>query len=139
MLPLVDRAYQLRYFTRMLITICAFAVLSSLLATAILWKNMYRPELDQQLHIASGLIGMAMVLLIELLIAVPVVYFLAIRQSNQIVGPLKRITHAIEAIGQGDFSQRLVLRQGDVLEDMATSINQMAEQLRKRYSHSPPS
>ena len=52
------------------------------------------------------------------------------------MGPLKRMTRAIDAIGQGDFSQRLVLRKGDVLEDLAQTINRMAESLRKKFPSS---
>ena len=135
-LPLVDFSYQLRFVTRMLMVICGIALVSSLIATAILWKNMYRPELESQSHIISALIGVSVILLIELLISIPIVYFLGVRQSHQIVGPLKRITRTLEAVGQGDFSQRLVLRQGDVLEDLAKTINQMSENLQKRLPHS---
>ena len=132
-LPLVDMSYQLRFVTRMLMIICGVALISSIVATGILWKNMYRPELEQQSHIVSALIGVSVILLIELLISIPIVYFLGIRQSHQIVGPLKRISRTLEAVGSGDFSQRLILRQGDVLEDLAKAINQMSENLQKRY------
>lgn len=117
----------------MLMIICGVALISSIVATGILWKNMYRPELEQQSHIVSALIGVSVILLIELLISIPIVYFLGIRQSHQIVGPLKRISRTLEAVGSGDFSQRLILRQGDVLEDLAKAINQMSENLQKRY------
>ena len=136
---LVDRTFQLQFVRRLtgvFAIICLIAMASSLVATAILWKNMFRPELEQQTHIAAALIGMAIVLCIEILISIPVVYFWGIRQSHQIVGPLKRITRAIDAIGSGDFSQRLILRQGDVLEDLAKTINQMSENLQKRYPKS---
>ena len=58
-LPLVDLSYQLRFVTRILMIICCLAVVSSLLATAILWKNMYRPEMESQSHIVSALIGIS--------------------------------------------------------------------------------
>ncbi len=135
-LPLVDMSFQLRFVTRMLMIICGVALISSIVATGILWKNMYRPELEQQSHIVSALIGVSVILLIELLISIPIVYFLGIRQSHQIVGPLKRISRTLEAVGLGDFSQRLILRQGDVLEDLAKAINQMSENLQKRYPSS---
>jgi len=137
-LPLVDLSYQLRFVTRILMIICSIALVSSLFATAILWKNMYRPELESQSHIVSALIGISVFLLIELLISIPIVYFLGIRQSHQVVGPLKRMNRAIESIGNGDFSPRLVLRQGDVLEDLSKTINQMAENLQKRFPGSTP-
>jgi len=134
---LVDRSYQLRFVTRLLVTVFIIAISSSFIAMAILWQNMYRPELDQQTYIVSAFIGVATFLLIELLISIPLVYYLGIRQSHRVVGPLKRITRALEALGSGDFSQRLTLRQGDVLENLAKSINRMAENLQKRYANPP--
>ena len=133
---LVDRAYQLRFVARLLVVVFMIAMGSSLIASAILWKSMYSNDLEQQAHIVSGLVGIAMTLLVELLLAVPILYYLGIRQTHRVVGPLKRMSRAIEAIGQGDFSQRLVLRKGDVLEDLAKTINRMAESLQKKLPSS---
>jgi len=134
---LVDRPYQFRFVIRLLVVVFAIALVSSLLAMALLWINMYRPELERQTHIVSAFIGAATILLIELLISIPIVYYVGLRLSHRVVGPLKRVTRILEAIGAGDFSQRLILRQGDVLEDLAKSINRMAESLQKRYPKSP--
>jgi nitrate/nitrite-specific signal transduction histidine kinase len=134
---LVDRPYQLRFVTRLFLVLLAIAISSSLIAMAILWTNMYQPDIERQVHIISAFIGVAATLLIELLIAIPIVYYLGIRQSHQVVGPLKRMDRALETIGSGDFSPRLVLREGDVLEGLANSINRMAENLQKRYPKSP--
>ena len=136
---LVDRDYQLRFVTRLFIVICGIAVASSVIATGILWKNMYRPELDQQTHIVSALIGVAVILLIELLVAIPIVYYLGVRQSHQVVGPVKRMVKTLEALGSGDLTQRIVVRRGDVLEDVAQAINQMADSLQKRVPAPPRS
>jgi len=133
---LVDRGYQLRFITRSLMSIGVVAFISAMVATLVLWRNMYRPEFEQQTHIIAALIGVAVVLLLELLIAIPILYFLGLRQSHQVVGPIKRITRMLEAIGSGDFSQRLILREGDVLEDVADAINRMTESLQKRYPSS---
>ena len=130
----VDRAYQLRFVARLLIVIFMIAMGSSLIASAILWKSMYSNDLEQQAHIVSGLVGIAMTLLIELLLAIPILYYIGIRQTHRVVGPLKRMMRAIEAIGQGDFTQRLILRKGDVLEELAQAINRMAESLKKKFS-----
>ena len=131
---LVDRSYQLRFVTRLLVVLFGIAMASALIAMAILFKNMYRPELERQTHIIAALIGVAVFVLVELLVSIPIVYYLGIRQSHHVVGPIGRIKKTLEAIGSGDFSQRLVLRQGDVLEDLAKSINRMTESLQKRYS-----
>ena len=134
---LVDRDYQLHFVTRMFMVVLAVAVVSSLIATGLLWTNMYRPELTEQTHLIVSLVAVAATLLIELLIAIPIVFILGIRQSHRIVGPMNRLKRTLEAIGSGDYSQRIQLRQGDALEELATSINQMAEQLQRRSPSSP--
>ena len=128
---LVDRDYQLRFVTRMFMIVLAVAAASSLIATGLLWRYMYQPDLPQQTLIYC-FISVALTLLVELLLSIPVVLFVGIRQSHRIVGPLNRIKRTLEAIGAGDFSQRITLRQGDALEDLAKTINQMAEALRQR-------
>lgn len=133
---LVDRGYQISFVTRIFMVVLAVAVISSLISTALLYTNMYRPDLPQQTLISS-LIAVATTLLIELLLAIPIVFFLGIRQSHRIVGPMNRLKRILEAIGAGDFSQRIILRQGDALEDLAKSVNQMAEALQKRFPRSP--
>lgn len=135
---LVDRGYQLTFVTRVFMVVLAVAVASSLISTALLYTNMYRPDLPQQ-SLISSLIAVATTLLIELLLAIPIVFFLGIRQSHRVVGPMNRLRRILEAIGAGDFSQRIILRQGDALEDLAKSVNQMAEALQKRFPRSPAS
>ncbi len=135
---LVDRDYQLRFVTRLFMAVLAVAAISSLVATGLLSVYMYQPELPQQTMIYCS-IAIALTLLVELLISIPVVWFLGIRQSHRIVGPMNRIKRMLEAVGAGDFSQRITLRKGDALEDLATSINQMVETLGRRYPKAPGS
>ena len=130
---LVDRGYQLRFVTRVFMVVLLVAVVSSLMSTSLLWTNMYRPDLDSQTPLIASMIAIATTLLIELLLAIPLVFFLGIRQSHRIVGPLNRIKRTLEAIGAGDFSQHITLRRGDALEDLAKSINQMAQSLQQRF------
>ena len=133
---LVDRAYQIRFVTRIFTVVLAVGVISSLLSTSLLWMNMYRPELGSTTLLVGCLVAVAVTLLIELLIAIPIVFFLGIQQSHRIVGPMNRIKQTLEAIGKGDFSRRITLRKGDALEDLAKSINQMAESLQQRVPRS---
>ena len=133
---LVDRAYQIRFVTRIFTVVLAVGVISSLLSTSLLWMNMYRPELGSTTLLVGCLVAVAVTLLIELLIAIPIVFFLGIQQSHRIVGPMNRIKQTLEAIGKGGFSRRITLRKGDALEDLAKSINQMAESLQQRAPRS---
>ena len=135
---LVDRGYQLQFVNRLLTVIFAISTISSLLAFGILYSTMYRQDLENWAQIVSVLLGVSVTLALELLVSIPIVYHLGIRQTHRVVGPLKRMVHALEAIGSGDFSPRLVLREGDVLQDLAKSINQMAENLQQRFP-TPPS
>ncbi len=133
---LVDRSYQIRFVTRAIFIVFAIAVVSSLITSGLLWVNMYKPEMEPHTSLIASLIAVATTLLVELLLSIPIVIFVGIRQSHRNVGPMKRLHRTLEAIGNGDFSQRIVLRQGDALEDLAKSINQMAERLGQRSS--PP-
>ena len=130
---LVDRGYQLRFVSRVFMVVFLVAVCSSLVSTSLLWMNMYRPELESKIPLIASRVAVATTLLIELLLAIPIVFFLGIRQSHRIVGPMTRIKRTLEGIGAGDFSQRIHLRQGDALEDLAKAINQMAEHLQQRF------
>jgi len=136
---LVDRGYQLRFVTRVFVVVLIVAVVSSLISTGLLWTNMYRADLEQQATLIAALIAVATTLLVELLIAIPLVYFLGVRQSHRVVGPVNRIKRVLEAIGAGDFSQRIVVRRGDALEDLAKTINRMADSLQQRFPRSPGS
>ena len=129
---LVDRGYQLRFAARLFGVVLAVAVGSALVSSVLVWQNMHLPEQESNPLVVVALVAIASTLLIELLLAIPLISLLGIRQSHRIVGPMHRIMRTLEAIGQGDFSQRVQLRQGDALEDLARSINKMAEALQKR-------
>lgn len=134
---IVDPAYQIRFVTRVFLTIFGIAALSSLMATFLILTNMQHPDMDgTDPALAASLIAVATTLLIELLLAIPIAYIFGIRTTHRIVGPVKRLKKTLEAIGEGDFSQQIVLREGDVLQDVAEAINQMAERLRQRYPSS---
>jgi methyl-accepting chemotaxis protein len=135
---LVDRSYQLRFAGRLFLIVLAVAVASGAGATGLLWVNISRSGGEQPFLIVTSLITVAVMLLLELLLAIPMVLVLGIRQSHRIVGPLKRLRRTLQAIGNGDFSQRIILREGDVLADVAKAINEMAERLQRRPPSSPP-
>ncbi|MBI4597531.1 MAG: HAMP domain-containing protein [Candidatus Omnitrophica bacterium] len=135
---LVDRPYQLRFVSRVLMGVLLIAVVSGFVTSTILWRNMYQPELLRE-HVVVGLLAVTMTLLVELLVSIPIIFVLGIQQSHRVIGPMSRLKRTLEAIGNGDLSQRITLRQGDALEDLAKSINQMAEKLQQRFPTSPSS
>lgn len=133
---LVDPQYQLRFAARVLGVLLLIAILAAAVASSILWFNMYENSLYDQTALITSLAAIASTLLVELLIAIPIVYFLGIRHTHRMVGPVKRIKATLEAIGSGDYSKRIHLREGDVLISVAHSINTMAETLQKRSGSS---
>lgn len=134
---LVDPGYQLRFATRLFATVLGVALLSALIATGILWTNLSQSDLEHQATFVASLVAVSTTLLIELLIAIPIVFYLGIRQSHRIVGPMNRIRRLLEAMAAGDYSQRLTLRRGDVLTDLAETINRLADSLQDRGAKPP--
>ena len=130
---LVDRAYQLRFVTRLFLIILLVATASAFVSSILVWRNTYTPGQTSQEVFIVALVAISSTLLVELLLAIPLVFVLGIRQSHRIVGPMNRIKQTLAAIGQGDFSKRITLRQGDALEELAQAINQMAEHLQQRF------
>ena len=98
---LVDVQYQLRFVTRIFLVVFTVAVVSALLVTALLWANMRHPGEELPFTLTSSLIAIALTLLIELLLAIPNVFVLGVRQSHRVVGPMNRINQILEAIGSG--------------------------------------
>ena len=45
--------------------------------------------------------AVATTLLIELLLAIPIIFYLGIRQSHRIIGPMARLKDTFKAIGEG--------------------------------------
>ncbi|WML46616.1 ATP-binding protein [Neobacillus sp. PS3-34] len=71
-----------------------------------------------------------LVFLISLIIAVPttgVLYLLSRRFST----PLLQMNHAAKLIGQGDFKERIRVERTDEVGQLATTFNEMADQLGK--------
>ncbi len=128
---LVARTYQLRLVGRLFLIMLAVAVTSAGIA-GLLLRQIYSPAQGLQPWLVTGLVAIAVIVTVELLLAAPLIYYLGIRQSHRLVGSAARMKRTLEAIGQGDFSQRLVVRQGDALEDLAESINAMAHSLERR-------
>ncbi len=50
-----------------------------------------------------------------------------------VISPLQTIQRGVAAIAEGDLEHRLDVQTGDELEDLATEINQMAQQLGESY------
>lgn len=58
-----------------------------------------------------------------------IVFFVGIRYSNQIVGPLPRVAKALQDLSLGKRPERLTFRPGDVLEDLAFQVNAVSDKM----------
>ena len=130
---MVLRAYQLRLVGRLFLIMLAIMVVSAGFA-GLLLRQIYSTGQGVQPWLVVGLIAVAVTVITELLLAVPLIAFLGIRTSHRLVGAIDRMKQTLGAIGQGDFSQRITIRRGDALEEVAQSVNQMAEDLEQRSS-----
>ncbi len=136
---LVDPSYQLAFFMKLLGIIVAVGAISAFLAMAIAYRNLSRPELAEQPLLNGALIGIILALFINLIIAIPIAYYLGLRQSHRVIGPLGRIVRALEGIGRGEATNGFTLRKGDILKALETAINQMSRDLAHRFQRPPRS
>jgi methyl-accepting chemotaxis protein len=58
-----------------------------------------------------------------------IVFLVGIRYSNQIVGPLPRISRTLQELAKGNNPSRLTFRPGDVLEQLAGDVNELADSM----------
>jgi methyl-accepting chemotaxis protein len=56
-----------------------------------------------------------------------VVFFIGIRYSHQIVGPIPRIARALRRIAEGERPQPLEVRPGDAIEELAAAVNELVD------------
>jgi hypothetical protein len=71
-------------------------------------------------------------------LSVPLICYFAIRFSFKVVGPLPKIYRYLAIIGTGVHPGKLVLRDGDHLQDLAVAINSMTDELKSRNALQPP-
>ncbi len=71
-------------------------------------------------------------LFIDLVVALPIIFYGSIKFSHRIAGPLPKIYQALRNIGEGNFDVKLILRKNDELRDLADTINEMARNLNDR-------
>lgn len=80
--------------------------------------------------IRSSILRIAVLFVGGLVAAVGAGLFLARRMT----GPIRELHRGAVQIGRGEMTQRLTIRTGDELEDLADQFNQMAAALQRSYS-----
>jgi methyl-accepting chemotaxis protein len=120
----------------LLIRILGVAVVSSLVAVLILYFYS-RQEISTSFYSAHIQIRRVSDLLFPVMAAGALVSLLggmvlAAFLPQKIAGPIYRVQKSLEAIGDGDLTENLVLRKGDPLKDLADSVNETTDGLRSR-------
>jgi methyl-accepting chemotaxis protein len=60
------------------------------------------------------------------------VWYVSLRTSHKIVGPLYVISREVAKLGRGDFSANIVLRRKDMFQELAAEMNSSFAQLRQK-------
>jgi signal transduction histidine kinase len=71
-------------------------------------------------------------LLINLLLILPPIFWVSIRFSHRVAGPLPKIYQAIKDVRDGNYNVNLVLRKKDELRELADLINEMSKSLKEK-------
>ncbi len=69
---------------------------------------------------------------VDMIVILPLIFYGSILFSHRIAGPLPKIYNTLREIGRGNFEVNLVLRKRDELVDLASTINEMAKNLKER-------
>lgn len=130
----VERGLQLRFARFVLMLTAGGAVVTGLVVFYttyfILGEKLSQVYPQNQLIAVFRTAHLA--LFIAIVVVLPFIFYLSLVFSHRIAGPLPKIYRALRAIGDGQFDQKLVLRQYDELRELADVINEMAAKLKQR-------
>lgn len=71
-------------------------------------------------------------LAVNLVLILPIIYWVSIRFSHRIAGPLPKIYQALKDIRDGNFNVDITLRKNDELHELVLLINEMAKSLKEK-------
>lgn len=69
---------------------------------------------------------------VNLILILPIIFWVSIRYSHRIVGPLPKIYKALNEIRDGNFNAKVTLRKNDELQELADLVNEMAKSLKDK-------
>ena len=97
-----------------------------------LWLTLKTYGMTDNPVAVAQLTTVGLLVTLELLILAPFVIWLGLRMTHRIAGPLVRILAGLQQMSLGNFDQRMTLRKGDSLVELADAVNTLAENLRSR-------
>ena len=133
----IDPAFQANFILKF----CLIVVVSSLVigtAMFFLSQNSTTVAIENTRVVAKPtadfiLPEMAVLLLIVAVFSSLVVLILTLFVSHKISGPIYRIRKEIELLQNGDLTRKFNIRNSDQLQDLAGSLNEMTQILRKKH------
>jgi len=135
---LVEPEYQWKV-TRMLVAALLLVIIATLLLIYYaLWSTLGDLDLGPSAVFVAVFRAVAWMVVSELVLIVPIVVVMSLAMTHKVVGPLGRMNAALDQIGQGQLDIRLKLRDGDVLVDLAESINRLAVTLKQQRASQRP-
>ncbi len=97
-----------------------------------LWFTLRTYGLSEDPVAIAQLTTVGLVVTFELLTFAPFVVWLGLRMTHKVAGPLVRIMATLRDMTAGHFNQRITLRKGDSLTELASAINLLADTLQSR-------
>lgn len=91
------------------------------------------PKLKHELVFNDILLQNLTLLIGSIFAYIAAMIFLIIRNRHKYSGPLVTIKKFVEAMSQGNYAHRIVIRKRDEMQDLVISLNEMAEQLERRH------
>ncbi len=123
-LHLVDRHFQSRYLA--VVVMSVVIMLNLIIGLGFFFVE---PLFGRQLTVLhAALLGLA-----ELILVV-IAYYVGMRASQRVAGPVYAMVHAIERLADGDFRGQLHLRHDDYFKAFGEELNGSLERLRERIA-----
>ena len=104
--------------------------LTVLVTNLVIIASMLMPG-ENRLHLSSS--SALVIGVVELLLVIGV-WYLSIRSTHRIAGPIFVFSRQLRAFGAGDLTARISLREKDMFKEEAAEINHGLEQLHEQVS-----
>lgn len=132
----IKKSLQLRYMALILVSVlCGLAIMTLELAVTLnelfdAYPVLMQPIYDEFVPIVSSFFYKIAIYVLFVVIISAIV-------SHKMAGPVYRFEQTCKKIAQGDFSQRVHLRQGDSFTDLQNDFNTMMDVVQNRIENKP--
>ncbi len=95
-----------------------------------LWVTLKTFGLSDNPVAVAQLTTVGLLVTLELLVLAPFAIWLGLHMTHRIAGPLVRILAVLQQMTLGNYEQRITLRKGDSMVELADAVNTLADNLR---------